>query len=100
MLDLYVILRILVSAIGIQCAPDVGTVVKAAGSTIHGTRCEHSASNAFLGIPYARPPIGDLRFASPQPAHYTSFIDATKQQPNCLQFGLAFIEPGPQSEDW
>jgi para-nitrobenzyl esterase len=41
----------------------------------------------FLGVPYAAPPVYDLRFAPPapvQPWHGTR--DATKQAPACIQF--------------
>ncbi|WP_259460009.1 carboxylesterase/lipase family protein [Microbacterium sp. AG1240] len=34
--------------------------------TVRGTR-RADGSEAFLGIPYAEPPYGDLRFAAPQP---------------------------------
>lgn len=32
----------------------------------------------FLGVPYARPPIGSLRFEAAQPADWTGTWDATK----------------------
>lgn len=32
----------------------------------------------FLGVPYARPPIGSLRFEAAQPAEWTGIWDATK----------------------
>ena len=32
----------------------------------------------FLGVPYARPPIGSLRFEAAQPADWTETWDATK----------------------
>lgn len=32
----------------------------------------------FLGVPYARPPIGSLRFEAAQPAEWTGTWDATK----------------------
>ena len=40
----------------------------------------------FLGIPYAAPPLGSLRFRAPQPAHQrTHVLDATKPATNSLQ---------------
>lgn len=42
--------------------------------------------NIYLGIPYAEPPIGDLRFAPPKAkAPWTDVFDATKEPPFCTQ---------------
>ena len=52
------------------------------------------AVNEFLGIPYAAPPVGALRWQPPQPAASWSGVrDATRFAPHCPQlaspFGLA-----------
>ncbi|XP_057380572.1 carboxylic ester hydrolase-like [Daphnia carinata] len=46
--------------------------------------------NAFRGIPYAQPPVGDLRFRDPIPAKpWTAILlDATKEGPACIQADL------------
>ncbi|KAM4833543.1 carboxylesterase 5A isoform 2-T2 [Thomomys bottae] len=42
--------------------------------------------NVFLGIPFAAPPIGPLRFANPQPAvPWNDIRDATSYPPLCSQ---------------
>ncbi|KAL2864058.1 putative extracellular lipase [Aspergillus lucknowensis] len=57
--------------------------------------------DAFLGIPYARPPIGDLRFRPPlKVTPSTNTIDASKYGPAAP--GKALLPGGPeleQSED-
>ncbi|XP_011484167.1 thyroglobulin [Oryzias latipes] len=51
----------------------------------------------FLGVPYARPPIGALRFEAAQPADWTGTWDASKPRPSCLQPGDG--ENSASSED-
>ena len=57
----------------------------------------------FLGIPYAAPPVGPLRWKPPQPpAPWKDAKDATQFASRCIQIdlfkGLLFRDPGP-SED-
>lgn len=43
----------------------------------------------FMGIPYAKPPVGPLRFKAPQPAEsWTGIRDATKAGSPCLSTNL------------
>ena len=58
--------------------------------------------HAFLGLPYAAPPTGNLRWRPPQPpAHWQGVRDATSFAPSCPQNPSAnpFLPPGPTSED-
>ncbi|KAH6985451.1 Alpha/Beta hydrolase protein, partial [Ilyonectria destructans] len=58
--------------------------------TLVGTRIYSSYQESFLGIPYAQPPVGQLRFARPEPleSRWPSPRNATDYGPFCL--GNAF----------
>jgi para-nitrobenzyl esterase len=59
--------------------------VRTADGRLKGT--ESDGARAFLGVPYAAPPVYDLRFAPPQPAQpWRGVRDATRQAPACIQF--------------
>uniref|UniRef100_A0A8C5PHG2 Carboxylic ester hydrolase n=1 Tax=Leptobrachium leishanense TaxID=445787 RepID=A0A8C5PHG2_9ANUR len=52
-------------------------------NTVKGT---DRAVHVFLGIPFAKPPIGELRFAPPQPLDpWTSIRNASEHPPMCIQ---------------
>src|SRR6266550_5469716 len=54
----------------------------------------NGAVDEFLGIPYAAPPVGALRWQPPQPAaSWPGVRDATQFAPHCPQPGGAF-RPG------
>jgi para-nitrobenzyl esterase len=82
-----------------DAAPDGGTpdgaaagppplTVQVAQGALQGKPAD-GGGRAFLGIPYAAPPVGALRFRAPQPAAAWSGVrDATKRGPMCPQFQL------------
>jgi hypothetical protein len=61
------VLRIALIVIGLTlvCAAQ-GPVVNTASGPVRGIGYEKY--NSFLGIPFAAPPVGELRFADPKPA--------------------------------
>jgi len=70
--------------------------------TVHGTTCSNGGS-AFLSVPFAIPPVGNLRWTSPQAYNETFPVggyDATTKGAVCIQFGSEFTEGGLTSEDW
>ncbi|TLS28031.1 hypothetical protein PpBr36_02021 [Pyricularia pennisetigena] len=62
-------------------------IVQLAGGTVTGTIDPSTPSvRQFLGIPYAQPPLGPLRFSPPQrPTSPLGDVDATAMPPSCMQ---------------
>lgn len=61
-----------------------------------------AGTTRYLGVPYARPPVGELRWRDPQPAEaWTSVRDATRFAPACPQNGVSMSgePPSPTDED-
>jgi para-nitrobenzyl esterase len=53
---------------------------------VQGKTINEGKVRAFLGLPYAAPPVGDLRWKAPQPAvRWTGVRDATKFGAHCAQ---------------
>ncbi|HEX8469536.1 MAG TPA: carboxylesterase family protein [Brevundimonas sp.] len=52
----------------------------------------------YLGVPYARPPVGDLRWRDPQPVGtWTDVRDASRFAPACPQTGVSMPGEPPSS---
>lgn len=63
--------------------------VRVRNGTIAGFHSNHYDQDIFLGIPYAKPPVGNLRFARPQPATaWTGMRDASKYGDWCIGYGV------------
>ncbi|HEY0803461.1 MAG TPA: carboxylesterase family protein [Pseudonocardiaceae bacterium] len=66
-----------------------GPVVVTSDGAVQGTT--PAGANEFLGVPYAAPPVGQLRWAPPQPAaHWSGVRAATAFGPHCAQPVSAF----------
>jgi para-nitrobenzyl esterase len=77
--------------------------VKTVQGKVHGKTINDGKVKAFLGLPYAAPPVGDLRWKAPEPpARWKGTRDATKYGAHCIQGhvfdDMVFQDSGP-SED-
>jgi para-nitrobenzyl esterase len=77
-------------------------IVTTSDGAVRGAAVPGSTVDAFLGLPYAAPPTGNLRWRPPQPpAQWRGVRDATSFAPSCPQSPTLnpFLPPGPTSED-
>lgn len=72
-------------------AADLPTVTVKNG-TLQGHRSPQWSQDFFLGIPFAEPPVGDLRFRWPQPyaSKYDGVRNASQYGYSCYQYGSNF----------
>lgn len=77
--------------------------VKTANGSLEGTGPQASGVREFKGIPFAEPPVGDLRWAPPQPAkNWGGVRQANQFGPRCMQqalFGDMGFRSNGMSED-
>ncbi|MES1261116.1 MAG: carboxylesterase family protein [Acidobacteriota bacterium] len=77
--------------------------VKTASGTLEGAGPQSSGVREFKGIPFAEPPVGDLRWSPPQPVKaWTGVRQATGFGPRCMQqalFGDMGFRSNGMSED-
>jgi len=74
------------------CAADQ---VKTANGLVEALAPPDSGVRSFKGIPFAQPPVGDLRWREPQPVKkWTGVRNADKFGPRCMQ------RTGPNADYW
>jgi para-nitrobenzyl esterase len=75
---------LLVALTALAAAPAAAQVVNAPAGTVRGTTA--GATQVFKGIPYAKPPVGDLRWRAPVPLErWQGNRAATDFGPACVQ---------------
>jgi para-nitrobenzyl esterase len=76
--------------------------VKTANGTLESTTPPKDGVRSFKGIPFAAPPVGDLRWKEPQPVkNWKGVRNADQFGARCMQRGGGdyWIRGGPASED-
>ncbi|EXM14738.1 triacylglycerol lipase [Fusarium oxysporum f. sp. vasinfectum 25433] len=80
-----------VTPLAISCptAHHAAPIVDLSNGTYRGTYNQHYHQDLFLGIPYAKAPVNDLRLRVPQSLNstWTSIRNATKYSPSCIGYG-------------
>lgn len=97
--------RVLVSTLGTMAAlapfvafADNGPKVKTIEGSVEGFTKD--GVSVFLGIPYAAPPVGKLRWQPPAPVAHYGHLDATQYAPSCeVTESQSFGGPVRESED-
>ncbi|XP_078608510.1 pyrethroid hydrolase Ces2e-like isoform X1 [Branchiostoma floridae x Branchiostoma japonicum] len=87
----FVTILVFLSILGLVASQDGSPIVSSASGKVRGTvqytnDLPDKPVYTFLGIPYAAPPVGDLRFRAPEPViPWEGVMDATKPGPFCPQ---------------
>lgn len=101
------LMRTCLLSILLLCTPALAIQdpVRTSGGLLSGAPGEDPSVRVYKGIPYAQPPIGDLRWKAPQEAaHWQGVRPATEFSKECYQApyprnSIYFSEPQPMSED-
>lgn len=78
----------------VYCCCSSASVVTTKYGKIQGLKSHDLPSvTLFLKVPYAKPPVGDLRFRKPEgPDAWTGVLDATEYGPSCIQALTAYTD--------
>src|ERR1700756_2156245 len=99
----FLALSLLTTAVAQTAHPTDSLQVKTTNGIVEGTLTNKDQIRAFKGIPFAAPPVGNLRWLPPQPAANWKGVRPAKDfGPHCIQSSgypdMVFHDPGP-SED-
>jgi para-nitrobenzyl esterase len=78
-------LGILVLVVGVVgCSRPATTVIQTDSGTVAG-RALDSGVKAWLGVPFAKPPVRELRWKEAQPTSWKGVYNADRKMPECIQ---------------
>jgi len=93
------IAMLIVFAANLASAADSGPIVAVTGGQVRGVLLDKGGA-VFKGIPYAQPPVGDLRWREPMPVKaWPGVRDATKYGAMCAQKPSFLVQGIVTSED-
>ena len=94
----FIVLLLLVFFTAACGSPPLTTTVEVTAGTIEGV--EQEGILTYKGIPFAAPPVGDLRWKAPAPAEpWTEVKKADAFGPACMQAANSMGNTAPVSED-
>ena len=77
--------------LGLPCSGEapIDPTAQTINGTYQGVYSQSYNQDFFLGIPYAQPPLGQLRLAAPQPlkTSWAGIHTATQYSPECIGYG-------------
>jgi len=89
----------IVTALVLISTTALAQVVSVTGGQIRGVLLEQGGA-VFKGVPYAAPPVGELRWREPAPVkRWTGLRDTTSFAPACAQVPVMIPAGTPTSED-
>ncbi len=94
----FLVLLVLILITGGCASPPLTTTVEVTGGTIEGV--EQDGIFSYKGIPFASPPVGELRWKAPEPVQpWTGIKKADAFGPACMQAANSMGNTAPVSED-
>lgn len=75
----------LLVAAGVPAGAAPVVTVQAEGAIVGGLASADGNIASFLGIPFAAPPVGAMRWQAPEPQALSGKVDATRYAPACMQ---------------
>jgi len=90
------------AAIQSVCTAEQPKAQTKAGTLLGGHCSSDTGAVFFKAIPYAEPPVGNLRLEAPKPydgSYPNGVLNASNPAPSCIQFSV-LAEDLKSAEDW